>query len=197
MSWFSGPEVKEPRAQEFLSALRSAGESGAFPGVDPADTAVGLLEEPSGPGLTIGIAVPKLTTQRRWLLVSFEPGPETGAPTLQSAWSSDLSLGAEPGAYDGPSSSNDLWVSGIAARPTECAGWVTAWVGRQLRRPVTRREWDQPATGPGAGLLGRARSAAAVEWWLSDPEEYLDSRGTFGRWRLTRQPPSRDVRERP
>ena len=53
-----------------------------------------------------------------------------------------------------------------------------------------------PATGPGAGLLGKARTAAAVGWWLADPEEQLDSRGTFGRWRLIRQPPAREVHER-
>lgn len=141
--------------------------------------------------------VPSLTCERRYLLVSYEPGTDHGTPVLQSEWSSVVHLSTQPGAYDGPSSDQDLWVSGVAATPTACADWVSAWFRLQLRRPVTRREWDQPASGPGAGLFGRRRESAAVQWWLSEPEQYLDDRGTFGRWRLTRQPPSREVRERP
>jgi hypothetical protein len=182
--WFDGPDLNEPRWRDFIVAMRHAAEGGAFPGVDPSDTGFDRLAGSSNPGVTIG-------------LVSYEPGPDKGAPMLQSGRDSEPTLATEPGAYDGPSSHNDLWVSGIDATPTECAAWVTSWISRQLQRPVIRREWDQPATGPGAGLLGRARTAAAIEWWLAEPEEYLDSRGTFGRWRLTRQPPAREVHERP
>ena len=197
MIWFDGPDLNEPREREFIVAMREAAEGGAFLGVDWDDTVFDRLAEPSGPGIAIGLAVPKLTTQQRWLLVSYEPGPDKAAPMLQSGWASEAALTTEPGAYDGPSSYNYLWVSGIDASPTECAAWAANWISRQLQRPVIRREWDQPASGPGAGLLGRARTAAAIEWWLADPEEYLDSRGTFGRWRLTRQPPARQVHERP
>lgn len=150
------------------------------PGVDPGDTLSGELSESNGPGVTVGLAVPKLTCERRWLLVSYEPETEHGTPVLQSGWSSVVQLSIQPGGYDGRDSDSDLWVSGIAASPTACAGWVLAWFRRQLQRPVTRREWDQPATGPGAGLFGRQRVSAAVEWQLGEPEQYLDARGTFG-----------------
>lgn len=195
--WFDGPNLHDPGEQEFVEALTRAADAGALPGVDPGDTVSGPLSESMGQGVTVGLVVPKLTCERRWLLVSYEPGQDHGAPVLQSKWSSDAQLGTQPGAYDGPDRDSDLWVSGIVAGPTVCAEWVSAWLGRQLRRPVTRREWDQPAAGPGASLFGRPRASAAVEWSLGEPEQYLASRGTFGRWRLTRQPPSREVRERP
>lgn len=198
MTWFNGPTPSTTLETEFVQALRAAAAAGAFPGVDPDDTVAGALTDPPGRGVTVGLAIPRLTTDRRWLLVSYQPGAEGGGtPVLQSGWSSVLMLTTEPGAYDGPQDELDLWVSGIAASPDACAEWVLEWFQRQLQRPVTRREWDQPASGPGAGLFRRQRVAAAVEWWLSEPEQYLDSRGTFGRGRLTRQPPSREVHERP
>lgn len=195
--WFNGPEPNDHCEQEFVEALRNAAEAGAFHGVDPGDTVSGSLSERMGKGITVGLAVPQLTCPRRWLLVSYEPGQGHRTPLLQSSWSTEVQLGTQPGGYDGPSNDNELWVSGIAAGPALCAEWVTAWLGRQLRRPVTRKEWDRPATGPGAGLFGRPRLSAVVEWSLGDPDEFLWDRGTFGRWRLMRQPPSREVSERP
>lgn len=197
MAWFSGSELHDPREQEFVDALSKSAEAGAFPGVDPGDTVSGSLSKSSGKGITIGLRVPKLTCQRRWLVVSYEPGQDYGTPVLQSSWSADVQLDTPPGAYDGPGSDNELWVTGIDARPSSCADWVSGWLERQLRRPVTRREWDQPAAGPGASWLRRPGPSAAVEWYLGEPDEFLADRGTFGRWRLTRRPPSREVSERP
>jgi hypothetical protein len=197
VEWFLGPELHDLREREFVEALSKSAEAGAFPGVVPTNTVSGSLSESSGKGLTIGLAVPKLTCQRRWLVVSYEPGQDHETPVLQSSWSTDVQLDTQPGAYEGPSGDSDLWVTGIDAGPSLCADWVSAWLGRQLRRPVTRREWDQPETGPGASWLRRPGPSAAVEWYLGDPDEFHADRGTFGRWRLTRQPPSREVRERP
>ena len=160
------------------------------------DTVSGSLAEQEGKGVTIGLSVPRVTCPRRWLLVSYEPMRDSGTPALQATWSSDVQLDTQPGVYEGPTGDSDLWVSGVAAEPMVCAEWVTAWLKRQLRRRVTRREWDQPATGPGAGLFGRTRPSAVVEWSLGDPDEFLWDRGTFGRWRLMRQPPSRVAVER-
>lgn len=49
---------------DFVAAMREAAQGGAFPGVDPGDTIFDRLRRPSGPGIAIGLAVPKLTTQR-------------------------------------------------------------------------------------------------------------------------------------
>lgn len=197
MAWFSSPGLEDPRVAEFVAALTRTAANGAFFDVAPDDSLLGPLSERDGPGVTVGLVVPKLTAKRRYLLVSYEPGQDEETPVLQSGWSSHAQLEGPVGAYDGPSNDQDLWVGGIAATPTLCAEWASAWFVRQLRRPIDRREWDQPESGSVIGLFGRRRESVAVEWWLREPELYLDGRGTFGRWWLTRQTFSREVRERP
>ena len=197
VGWFDGPSLDDPRELEFLTALTHDAAEGVFSGVSPDDTELGVLARPGGAGIAVRLTVPGLTCNRRHLIVSYEPGPVHGTPVLQSEWTPSTQLTIQPSAFDGPFNDVDLWVSGIAATPTVCAGWVSAWLSRQLRRPVGRREWDQPESGPGAGLFGRRRAAAAVVWWIDEPNQWLDSRGTFGRWLLTRQPPTREVQERP
>jgi len=123
--WFYGPELRDPREFDFVGALTRAADEGAFPGVDPGDTACGALSKEAGPGVTVCLAVPRLTCERRWLLVSYEPGTEYGTPVLQSEWSSVLDFSLQPGAYDGPRGDGELWVSGIAATPSACAEWVS------------------------------------------------------------------------
>lgn len=197
MAWFNSPGLEDPRVVEFVAALTRAAVDGAFSDVVPGDSLLGPLSERDGPGVTVGLVVPGLTVKRRYVLVSYEPGADDETPVLQSGWSSSAQLDVPVGAYDGPSNDQDLWVGGIAAPPTLCAEWASAWFVRQLRRPVVRREWDQPESGRGAGLFGRRGESVAVEWWLTEPELYLEGRGTFGRWWLTRQPPSREIHERP
>lgn len=199
MVWFDGHDLHDPSEKNFVEALTLAADDGAFPGLSPSDTASEPFSAPIGQGLSVSLVVPKVTCERRWLWVTYVPGHDHGTPVLQSEWSSNARLDlVEPDAYDGPGTDSELWVSGVAASPATCAGWASAWFDRQLQRPVTRREWDQPAAGPGASLFRRARVSAVVEWSLGEPEEYLaDHHGMFGRWRLTRQPPSREIRERP
>lgn len=195
--WFDGPDLQEPREVEFVEALVQAASEGVFAGVNPPDTL--RVTQPKGysPGVMVGLVLPKVTCERRVVRVCYEAGDPWTPPMLQSDWSEGMYPRSPPGAYDGPTNDTDLWVSGIAATPTACAEWVTAWFVAQLARPVVRREWDRPATGPGSTLLGQARQAVATEWYLTKPEEFLDSRGTFGRWGLIRRAPSREVGERP
>lgn len=196
-SWFDGPDLHEPREIEFVEALVRAASGGRFAGVEPQDTLRVAPPKGYSPGVMVGLVVPKLTCARRVVRTCYQTGDAWTPPMLQSDRSEGMYPGSPPGAYDGPSSDTDLWASGIPATPTVCADWVAAWFVAQLARPVVRREWDRPATGPGSSLLGPARQAVATEWYLSEPEEFLDSRGTFGRWALTRRPPAREVRERP
>lgn len=84
MVWFAGPNLHDRREQEFVEALTWAADAGAFPGVNPGDTVSGPLSESMGQGVTVGLAVPKLTCERRWLMVSYEPGKDLGTPVLQS-----------------------------------------------------------------------------------------------------------------
>lgn len=65
MTWFPGPDLQGSRELAFVAALRTAAGSGSFPGVEPADTIAGLLSRSVGPGVTVGLAVPKLTCGRR------------------------------------------------------------------------------------------------------------------------------------
>lgn len=196
-SWFDGPDLDEPREIEFVEALMQAASAGSFAGVDPQDTL--RVAQPKGysPGVMVGLIVPRLTCERRIVRVSYETGDASTPPTLQADWSDGMYPGNPPGAYDGPTNDTDLWVSGIFATPRSCAEWVSAWFVHQLARPVFRREWDRPVSGPGANLLGRARESVATEWYVTEPEQFLGSRGTFGRWVLIRRPPSREVQERP
>lgn len=137
-----------------------------------------------------GLVLPKLTCDRRFLRMTFEAGHKHTRPVLRSDWSEGIYPSSQPGAYDGPTNDTDLWVSGIAAIPTVAAGWVVAWFVRRLARPAVRV--DQGASGPGSGLPGRGRKSAVVDWYVTEPEQFLDARGTFGRWRLTRPPPARE-----
>ena len=97
-----------------------------------------------------------------------------------------------------PDEETDLWVSGVEATPEQCGAWAAAWLERQLNRPVCRREWDAPATG-WSTLIPRRRpgSPALVEWTVGEPEEMLDLRGEIPWDWLRRQPPTREVWERP
>ena len=196
-SWFDGPGLDDPQELEFVEALVRAASAGSLAGVDPKDTYRDAQAKGYGPGVRVGLVIPKLTCPHRVLRVSYEAGDRWTAPTLLSDWSDGINHRDPPGGYDGPSNDTDLWVCGLFAPPSVCAGWVSAWFARQLSRPVVRREWDQPASGPGASVLGRARTSAAIQWPAAQPAELLDSRGTFGRWSLTRQPPSREIQERP
>lgn len=196
-SWFDGPDLHDPAEILFVEALVRAASTGLFAGVSQQDTL--RVAQPKGhnPGVMVGLVLPNLTCDRRVVRACYETGDGQTPPMLQSDWSEGMYPSRPPGAYDGPTNDTDLWVSGISATPTVCAEWVTAWFVAQLARPVVRREWDRPATGPGTSLLGQAREAVAIEWYRTEPEEFLDSRGTFGRWGLTRRPPSREVHERP
>ena len=180
--WFDGPGLDDPREVEFVEALVQAASAGSFAGVGPQDTLRAAQPKDYGPGVRVGLVIPKLTCRCRVVRASYEPGDEWTPPTLLSDWSDGMVSSDLVGGYDGPSNDTDLWVPGIFAPPSVCAGWVSAWFKRQLARPVVRREWDQPASEPGASLLGRARKSAAIEWYVTEPDEYLGGRGTFGRW---------------
>lgn len=193
--WFSGATFEEPRKLEFLAALTAAAEGGAFLGVEPKATSSAVLD--GGNGLLVALAVPRLTCERKLLRISFVPDEADRTPVLQSEWSTLTTSLDPPGAYDGPTDDSDLWVSGIEATPTQCAAWVTAWIVRQLGRPVTRREWDRPTSGWGSISPTGVAGPVAVEWQLGTPEQHLDRRGTFVWWWLIRRPPSRETLERP
>jgi hypothetical protein len=108
MGWFDGPSQDDSRELEFVAALARAAVEGAFPGVEPDGTMLGLLAKPEGAGIAVSLTVPGLSSSRRHLIVSYEPGPVNGTPVLQSEWSSSTQLSVQPGAYDGPSSDLDL-----------------------------------------------------------------------------------------
>ena len=194
-TWFSGASFKKPRDLEFLEALTAAAQGGAFLGVEANDTSSAVLD--GGEGLLVALAVPRLTCERKLLRVSFVPEDADRTPVLQSEWSTPTTSLDPPGAYDGPTDDSDLWVSGIEATPTQCAAWVTAWMVRQLRRPVRRREWDRPTSGWGSISPAGVTGPVAVEWQLGNPKQDLDSRGAFVWWWLVRRPPSRETLERP
>ena len=83
----------------------------------------------------MGLVIPKLTCRCRVVRASYEPGDEWTPPTLLSDWSDGMDPSDLVGGYDGPSNDTDLWVSGIFAPPSVCAGWVSAWFKR-LSSPV-------------------------------------------------------------
>lgn len=170
-NWFLGPRLHEPRQAEFIEALTRAAEEGALADVDPAQTLSVSLDH--GSGVVVGFEVPGLSCDRKLLEVTYEPRGEHGLPVLTSAWTAGVTPHTDLDDYEGPSDDGALWVSGIEATSAQCAAWAMAWWSRQRRRPVTRREWDQPTSGFGSSVLGRQRESVAVEWRLENPEQEL------------------------
>lgn len=65
------------------------------------------LPQGYGPGVVVGLVVPKLTCERRFRCVSYEAGDDHTPPVLQSDWSAGWSPSSLPGAFDGPANDND------------------------------------------------------------------------------------------
>lgn len=194
-AWFLGPTLQDPRQVEFVAALIRAAEAGELADIDAAQTLSVVADD--GSSVEVGLVVPGLTCDRKFLAVTYEPSDHHGLPSLTSVWTAGLTPKTEFDDYDAPSGDpGEMWVSGVEATPTQCAQWAIAWWSRQLRRPVIRQEWDQPKSGWGSGLLERQREGVAVRWQLEDPEQALDDRGTLIWWWLVRRPPAREVRER-
>lgn len=194
--WFSTKPTPGDRRTAFLRALAAAAEQWAFADLSPENTSTDL--ELSDGRVVVQITVPGLTSKRGNLRVLYRPDVE-GRPVLQSAWSdTTYSFDDYEDPCGGPDEDVDLWVSGVDASPEQCGAWTAAWFERQLRRRVTRREWDRPPSGLST-LLPSAQTPGpvAVEWLVESPDGTLDSRGGFTWWWLMRRPPSRVVVERP
>lgn len=204
--WFAGDEPADDRARGFVATVAAIAPYWPFADLVEADTS--SRPAPAGDrveGVVIEVRVPRLTTARRTLWVRYDPEVR-GLPVLTSQWISgpeefdsrdgydpDFGFGFEP-----PDEEADLWVSGAEVTPEQCGAWTAAWLERQLRRPVCRREWDAPTTGWSTLIPRRHEgSAIAVQWTVGDPECVLEER-TQRRWDWLRdRPPAREVWERP
>ena len=190
-TWFSATPAPDDHTSDFLQTLAAAAEQWGFADLRPEDTLTDL--DRTERALVVEITVPGLTSERRHLSVRYRADVQ-GRPVLQSAWS------RWPHSFDdyemdgSPDEDSDLSVRGVDATSQQCAAWAAAWFERQLRRRITRREWDRPDSGLTRPAASRP---AAVEWLIESPDERLDRRGGLTRWRLMRQPPSRVVIERP
>lgn len=200
--WFAGDDPTDESSRRFVASLAAAASGWSFTDLAEADTSSTSAPGDTGVAEVVAkVEVSGLTTARRNVWVRYDPDVR-GLPVLTSQWTAGsddfddrdgYAYGCEP-----PDEEVDLWVSGVAATPEQCGGWAAAWLERQLRRPVCRREWDAPTNG-WSTLIPRRRSGspALVEWTFGDPEHVLDVRGGF-RWDwLRHRPPSREVWERP
>lgn len=178
---------------DYVMAARTAAQlwTSSELGLTPDATRAYDLE----PGYILEVDVPGLTCGPRFLRV-LHTQDDPDEPLLQGAWlGSDFCFG---GATD-PEDANALIVTGVAASPKQCGEWAAFWMESQLRRPVSRREWDRPAAGPTRLLPSASPTIAAMEWWWTDvPSGFLDaSQTTPWWWWLMRRPPAREIEERP
>lgn len=110
-------------------------------------------------------------------------------PLLQAEW-------GEAHLFDG-GPIDGLFVTGIDALPEQCASWTATWFEQQLQRPIVRREWDRPTSGPARILPSHTPSVAVTEWQFSDTGECLWSTSAVVWSHLMKTPPSRVIEERP
>lgn len=195
-TWFDSPPCADDRGRRFVRAVASAAAGWGFGDLRPEDTSSGPTEA-EGAGRLVEVTVPGLSTRCRMLWVLYEPD-RGHLPVLASRWA-DERYPPDLDDYDleAPDEEVDLWVSGVDASPEQCGAWAAAWLERSLRRPVRRREWDRPRSGPSTLLPGGSGRPALVEWTVGAPEHVLDAQGDLVWGWLRRQPPSREVQERP
>ena len=182
--WFTGDDLPVGVAREFAEAVRSAARAWepADLGITPAETSTYLLLNRQ----VIEAEIPGLTCTRRLVRVAYTPN-DSGEALLDAEWAGEYF-------FDGPP---DDEVGKLRGSPSECGVWAAAWIEEQLRQPVTRREWDRPAGVLARLLPGESDTVAAVEWRYADTNDLMEDRGTLTWWWLVRQPPSREVVERP
>lgn len=110
------------------------------------------------------------------LQVTFWEGQEwaapVGGPVLQGSWTVEH----RGWCHDGDNPEN-LTVIGVMAAPEQYAAWASAWLVRQLRRPVVHEQWT------------RGTRVVSERWRLADSGEVLHQRrGTLPRLNHHRRP---------
>jgi hypothetical protein len=109
----------------------------------------------AGPPLTVGLEVPGLSADRRYLWACYWVRDD-GDQLLQGAWGDDYLLDDWTGDLE-----EDLTVAGVAATPEQFAEWTAGWFARQLRRPVYRDEWSRPRS---YSIIWRLSAPFEPEW---------------------------------
>lgn len=161
--WFAGEESTDERSRRFTDAVAAAASEWTISDLVAEDTSSTPAPATSEVAeVVLEVRVPGLTTPRRNVWVHYDPDVR-GLPVLTSHWMSE-SYDVDRDDYDydfeSPDDEFDLWVSGVEATPERCGLWAAAWLQRQLRRPVCRREWDAPTTG-WSTLIPRRRPGSA------------------------------------
>jgi hypothetical protein len=162
--WFAGGEGRTPTERSFLARLRREASTWSQVGIAPQNTsAVALgIDVP----LSVHVDIPHLPVT--WptlhtLQVTFWEGQEwaapVGGPVLQGSWTVDHRAWDHDG--DDP---ENLTVIGVVAEPEQHAAWASAWLVRQLRRPVVHEQWTR-----GTRVVGE-------RWRLADSGEVLHQR---------------------